>query len=192
VNELIQALWAMLLASPVGIPLSGAAVALLAAAIARHRLKLRETDVAGDGSFRGQRRWTRDLLVIDEELNKRLDGLHRNPLYWSYTLGERAGRATGARCARLLIHVSTRIRRPAPPRAPRRALAAAEWTFSALAAVVPRRINNEEVGDSLGWCKAPGRSRWSIWGRIVSTTFFVALAVLREIRSAWLGRKSAG
>lgn len=66
-------------------------------------------------------------------------------------------------------------------------------TFSWLAILTPRRIWNEDVGDALETIEAMRRggcSKLEVRAKIISTYFWVLIAVVRELVAALTGRKS--
>lgn len=75
-----------------------------------------------------------------------------------------------------------------PPEAPE-----SKDYFSWLAILTPKRIWNEDVGDALETIHAmerAGCSRLKIKVKVVSTYFWVFIAVVRELVAALTGRKS--
>ena len=74
-----------------------------------------------------------------------------------------------------------------------RTLTRALHAFAWLAILTPKRIWNEDVGDALetiAGMQRGGCSKLHIRAKIVSTYFWVLVAVLRELIAALTGRKS--
>ena len=73
------------------------------------------------------------------------------------------------------------------------AIRPAGHAFSWLAILTPKRIWNEDVGDALETICAmerAGCSRLKIKAKVISTYFWVLIAVARELVAALTGRKS--
>lgn len=59
---------------------------------------------------------------------------------------------------------------------------------------VPKRLSSDEIGDAVEslyiMARDPGCPRWRMWVKVATTWFWVAINAVREIRSAWGGKKA--
>lgn len=53
-----------------------------------------------------------------------------------------------------------------------------------IAAFVPKRLRNEEIGDALEYLAAADCPRWAIYVKLISTLFWVGVNAIREFRSS--------
>jgi hypothetical protein len=67
-------------------------------------------------------------------------------------------------------------------------LANAQWWFTILEALVPQRLRAEEMGDAMEFLTSAPRTRWLIWLKTATTTWWVAVNAVREVTSAAWGR----
>lgn len=65
----------------------------------------------------------------------------------------------------------------------------ATWTFNLIEVLVPRRIRQEEIGDTLELIVLRRLQGWRLYVKLATTTFWVFINSLREVSSGLLGKK---